>query len=82
MMSSHTVTVTARHGWRFQRLACALGLHDRFSGQQIVTVDGDRPATIRYCIWCAETSDPRWVWVGTVHDGVLGFVEYRAAGSV
>ena len=85
-MSRHValsaVTVTARHGGRLQRIACALGIHDRLSGQQVVGGDAEGPATIQYCIWCAESSDPRWVWVGTVHDGALSFVEYRAAGGV
>ena len=77
-----SVTITAPHGGRLQRVACALGIHDRFLGEKVVSFGGDFPAIIRYCIWCAETSDPRWIWVGTVHDPSVSFVEYRMARGV
>ena len=80
-MTAAEVTVVAMGGARLRRLACALGLHQPREGP----APSGGPTTIRFCIWCGESSDRRWSWVYTEHRWDLGpwisFVKYREVGA-
>lgn len=74
------VTVVTFGGRALRQLACALGIHQTKTGPVPGT---SGPTSIRYCIWCGESDDPRWEWAFTSHRWDLGpgiaFVQYREA---
>ncbi len=81
-MSASEVTVLAFGGRTLRRAACALGLHGVKEGP----VPGTGPTSIRFCIWCGLSNDPRWCWVWTNHRSDLdsrgrtvSLVTYREA---
>ena len=74
------VTVIAYGGRILRRAACALGIHKAKTGPAPEEAIAN---SIRFCIWCGESDDARWSWVGTDHRYDLGrgvsLVRYREA---
>ena len=72
------VVVRATHGGPLQRAACILGLH---LVRELPSPARGGPRSIRFCWWCGESDDPRWVWRYTLHlpqtDETVSLVHYR-----
>ena len=73
-------TVLAFSGHFLRRSACALGIH---MVHEYPFPARAGPPSIRYCIWCGESDDKRWSWVGTDHrfdlGGSMSLIRYREA---
>ncbi len=81
-MSASEATVLGRGGGFFRSLACALGIHGVKEGP----APPGGPPSIRFCIRCGLSNDPRWCWVWTNHRSDLdsrgrtvSLVTYREA---
>ena len=79
-MTAAEVTVLVFRGGALRRLACGFGIHQVKEGP----VPREVPLSIRYCIWCGESDDPRWEWAWTTHQfdlGQVSLVRYREVGA-